>query len=262
MGAPSCKERGIKPLPDWHRYLLLMLLGPLFWLQAKYVRRVTPRMPEPPGSRSGVCGSGPLVRVLVVGDSAAAGVGAASQDEALCGQLTQRLGEHRTIAWRLIAMNGLNSPGLVQMLENTPSERFDVVVVSMGANDVTSLLSPCEWLAWQDRLAHVVDRRFAPELLVHSAVSPMHAFTAIPQPLRWFAGRWAHEMNRQLSALLVGKEAWRTMHWHPLMAPDQGLAMDGYHPGPQGYALWAEGLSNHILVSSNLCKSQAISQSV
>lgn len=244
-------------MPDWERYLLMTLLGPVFWLQAKYVRRVTPRMPEPPGSRSGVCGSGPLVRVLVVGDSAAAGVGAASQDEALCGQLIRRLGKHRTIAWRLLAMNGLDSPGLVQMLENAPSERFDVVVVSMGANDVSSMRPPSEWLTWQDRLAHVVDRRFQPDLLVHSAVPPMHAFTAIPQPLRWFAGRWAQEMNRLLSGVLIGKESWRTMHWHPQMPPEVGLAMDGYHPGPQGYALWAQGLSEHILQCSQCCQSPA-----
>ena len=249
-------------MPNWERYLLLTLLGPLFWVQAKYVRQVTPRMPEPPGSRSAVCGTGPLVRVLVVGDSAAAGVGAASQDEALCGQLIARLGQHHSIAWRLLAMNGLDSPGLVQMLENAPNEHFDVVVVSVGANDVTSLLSPCEWIAWQDRLAHVVDRRFGPELLVHSAVPPMHAFTAIPQPLRWFAGRWAQEMNRLLSAVLIGKESGRTMHWHPHMDPLQGLAIDGYHPGPKGYALWAEGLSEHILKYSGCCKPQVTSAAV
>ena len=246
------------PMPDWERYLWLTLLGPVFWLQARHVRRVTPRMPEPPGSRTGVCGAGPLVRVLMVGDSAAAGVGASTQDEALSGQLTQRLGQHCTIAWRLLAINGLDSPGLVQMLEDAPSERFDVVVVSMGANDVTALLSPSQWLLWQNRLAHVVERRFCPELLVHSAVPPMHAFTAIPQPLRWFAGRWAKEMNRLLSALLVGKESWRTMHWHPQATAAEGLAMDGYHPGAMGYALWAHGLSEHILLSSNRCKAEGL----
>ncbi len=246
------------PMPDWERYLWLMLLGPVFWLQAKYVRRMTPRMPEPPGARTGVCGTGPLVRVLMVGDSGAAGVGASTQQEALSGQLTQCLGRHCTIDWRVLAINGLDSPGLVQLLEDAPSERFDVVVVSMGANDVSAGLSPRDWLAWQDRLAHVVDRRFAPELLVHSAVPPIHAFTALPQPLRWFAGRWAKEMNRLLSALLVGKEGWRTMHWHPHAPAAEGLATDGIHPGAMGYALWAKGLSEHILVSSARCKFEAL----
>lgn len=42
----------------------------------------------------------------------------------------------------------------------------------------------------------------------------MHGCMAIPQPLRWFMGRWALEMNVLLSGLLSG-QALRTMHWHP-----------------------------------------------
>ena len=58
------------------RNLLLGLLGPALWVQGKYVRRVTPRLPEPPGPRSGHCGQGPQLRLLIAGDSAAARVGA------------------------------------------------------------------------------------------------------------------------------------------------------------------------------------------
>lgn len=59
----------------WQRLPLLWLLGPLLWLQARHVRRVTPHMPEPPGLRAGTAGRGPLIRLLVAGDSGAAGVG-------------------------------------------------------------------------------------------------------------------------------------------------------------------------------------------
>ncbi|MBC7917407.1 MAG: hypothetical protein H7Y28_06330, partial [Rhodoferax sp.] len=54
-------------MSDVERYFWMVLLGPLFWLQARYLRRITPRLPEPPGARSGVAGSGPLVRLLVAG---------------------------------------------------------------------------------------------------------------------------------------------------------------------------------------------------
>lgn len=43
-------------LRDWGLRLLLVLLWPIFWLQGKPVRRVTPRMPEATGSREGSCG--------------------------------------------------------------------------------------------------------------------------------------------------------------------------------------------------------------
>ena len=230
------------------RYLLLAALWPILWVQGRHVRRVTPRMPEPPGARQGRSGRGPLVRILVAGDSGAAGVGVSTQDQALCGQLVQRLGEHHTVEWRLLAVNGLDSPGLLKMLQDAPSCPLDVVVISMGANDATRLCSPQRWVQLQNQLADLIEQRFSPNLLVHSAVPPMHACMALPQPLRWFMGRWAHDMNRRLEALLSGQEK-RTMHRHPETTTSVGLARDGFHPNSAGYTLWADGLSRHILTS-------------
>lgn len=231
---------------DWERYFWLTFLGPILWLQGKYVRRFTPRLPEPPGPRDGIAGQGPLLRLLVAGDSAAAGVGASSQAEALSGQLVSRLSQHRKVDWRFIAVNGLDSPGLVKLLEDTPAARFDVVVLSIGVNDVTGLRSPRQWLQLQNQLVNVIVNRFGPSLLVHSAVPPMHAFTALPQPLRWFFGRWALEFNRLLEELLSGQTQ-RTLHSPFLGTATEGLAADGFHPGPLGYSIWAEGLSQFIL---------------
>jgi lysophospholipase L1-like esterase len=235
-------------MPDWERHLLLILLWPIFWLQGKYVRRVTLRMPEATGSRKGVCGQGPLCRVLVAGDSGAAGVGVATQDEALCGHLVRRLSQHHTVEWCVLAVNGLDSPGLVKLLEDAPISRFDVVILSMGANDVTCLCSPQRWVQWQTQLSELIAHRFAPNLLVHSAVPPMHACMALPQPLRWFMGRWARQMNMLLSGLLSDKKK-RTMHWHPEATIFNGMAVDGIHPSSHGYALWADGLSQLILAA-------------
>src|ERR1035437_5407092 len=244
-------------MTDWERYLGLALLGPLLWTQARYVRLVTPRLPEPPGAREGTTGQGPQLRLLIAGDSAAAGVGASSQDEALSGRLLGYLRPHCTVKWRLVAVNGLDSPGLVKLLEETPADRFDVVVLSIGVNDVTSLRSPSQWLQWQDQLTSVIKSPFEPQLLIHSAIPPMHGFTALPQPLRWFMGRWALEMNRRLEKALSGQTT-RTMHWPFKDAASEGLAADGFHPGPKGYDRWAEGLSKVILPSIPLVKQESV----
>ena len=232
----------------WQRLPLLWLLGPLLWLQARHVRRVTPRMPEPPGLRAGTAGCGPLIRLLVAGDSGAAGVGAPTQDHALCGQLVRCLSPHHTVQWCVLAANGLDSPGLLTLLQNAPCARFDVVVLSMGANDATGLCAPLHWALWQTRLAELIDLRFAPALLVHSAVPPMHACLALPQPLRWFMGRWARQMNHSLAQLLI-EQVGRSMHWHPETTTTAGMAADGIHPSSEGYAAWADGLSRRILAS-------------
>jgi lysophospholipase L1-like esterase len=235
-------------MSDWERWLLLALLWPLLWLQARYVRCTTPRMPEPPGSRAGTAGRGSVVRLLVAGDSRAAGVGVCSQEQALCGQLVRRLGLHHTVQWRVLAANGLDSPGLLSLLQDAPTARFDVVVLSLGANDATGLCAPRRWAQWQNRLAELIEERFEPDLLVHSAVPPMHACSALPQPLRWFMGRWARQMNATLAGQLVDQHR-RTLHWHPESTTSAGMALDGMHPNSQGYSVWAEGLSRHILAS-------------
>jgi lysophospholipase L1-like esterase len=240
----------IANMSTWERYLWLTLLGPILWLQGKRARRVTPLLPEPTGPREGKAGQGPLIHILIAGDSAAAGVGASSQDEALCGQLVQRLSQHCTIEWKVMAVTGLDSPGLVKMLEEAPAEPFNVVILSIGVNDVIALRSPRQWVNWQGQLAGIVRQRFEPDLLIHSALPPMHRFTALPQPLRWIFGRWAYEMNRQL-ACEVPAEGRQIMHTPFEGELIDGLATDGFHPGPKGYALWAEGLSRHILKSQS-----------
>lgn len=230
---------------DWTLYLWLVVLGPVLWVQGKYVRRVTPRLPEPEGPREGVTGQGPLLRLLIAGDSAAAGVGATSQDAAICGQLVQRLSQRFTVQWQLKAVTGLDSPGLQAMLEAVTTQPIDVVVLSIGVNDVTNLMAPGRWVQWQERLAGLIRVRHHPKIIIHSAVPPMHGFTALPQPLRWFMGRWALDMNRQLEAALDADQQ-RTLLWPFRKAAAEGLATDGFHPGPIGYAMWADALCELI----------------
>lgn len=237
---------------QWQRVLYLAVLWPLLWLQSKHVRRITPHMPEPPGQRSGISGSGSLIRLLVTGDSGAAGVGVASQDQALCGQLVKKLSQHHTVQWCVLAANGLDSPGLLKLLADKPFARFDVVVLSIGANDATSLCTPLQWARWQTKLADTIDLRFAPSLLVHSAVPPMHACMALPQPLRWFMGHWAKQMNASLTEQLLDHMS-RTMHRHPESTTKEGMAIDGIHPSADGYSAWADSLSMHILEAHAPC---------
>jgi hypothetical protein len=78
-----------------HRELSLtaamLALAPILLCQGKYVRRVTPKLPEADGPRFGEAGVGKPLRLLVLGDSAAAGVGVNTQQEALAGHLVKGL---------------------------------------------------------------------------------------------------------------------------------------------------------------------------
>ena len=67
-------------------------LGPVLLWQGQYVRRRTPRLPEASGARVGVTGTGKDLRLLVLGDSSAAGVGVETQSDALLGKTIAGLG--------------------------------------------------------------------------------------------------------------------------------------------------------------------------
>jgi lysophospholipase L1-like esterase len=242
---------------EWQRYSLLALMGPVLWLQGTYVRKVTKRLPEPPGERCGVAGTGPHLRVLITGDSAAAGVGADSQKSGLSGQLVAHLAQHYTVTWLLTAESGLDSNGMLDLIESTDAAKFDVVVMSIGVNDVTSLMSPSKWMELQRRLADEIDARFEPALVVHSAVPPMDRFTALPQPLRWFMGRWARDMNQLLHQSLTDSPS-RLLHSPFLERLPGGLASDGFHPGPLAYTVWGETLSMEIVCRLTMQTAPAI----
>ncbi|MGW8461530.1 SGNH/GDSL hydrolase family protein [Pseudomonas sp. CLCA07] len=219
--------------------LAKILLGPLLLMQGVYTRWVTPRLPEAEGERQGMIGSGVALRLLIVGDSAAAGVGVSTQDEALSGQLVSQLANDYQVSWKLWARSGLDSQALLELLDGSAPESFDVALVSIGVNDVTSTLAADEWVARQDQLMDLLRSKYAVRQIVVSPLPPMHLFPALPQPLRWYLGRRASGFNTRLAELVA-----RIDHCTLLttrLAPVTGsMARDGFHPGPAIYSQWAD----------------------
>lgn len=222
------------------------LLAPLLLWQGKRVRENTPRLPEPPGPRQGNIPGSPKVRLLVTGDSAAAGVGAASQEEALSGRLVARLGEQAGVEWRVIARTGLTTGATIRMLENEPAEAFDVAVVSLGVNDVTGRRSPAHFRERQQALLDLLARRFSVRHVLLTSVPPMHRFPALPFPLRQVMGLRARMLDDVLREL-AAQHDWVTHLDMGRDADPAHMASDGFHPGPQGYERWAREACQALL---------------
>jgi lysophospholipase L1-like esterase len=220
-------------------------LGPLLLLQGKRVRRVTPVLPEPPGPREGVAGDGPTLRILVLGDSAGAGVGASSQDEALSGRIVAQLRNRFRVEWRVVARTGATTASTIRHLERAEAFATDAVVTSLGVNDVTGDVGVAAFLAQQGRLHELLRAKFGARFILASGLPPMHHFPALPQPLRWYLGARARELDRALAASLPDGHG--TEH-----LPFQGdvdaarMASDGFHPGPPVYEAWGAAAAGRI----------------
>src|SRR5437763_8752727 len=95
-------------------------LAPVLVAQALATRRRAEVLPEAKGAREGELGSGagPALRVLVAGDSSAAGVGVEFQEQAVAGHLVRALhrATGRRVAWALRARSGLTTRAVHDLL--------------------------------------------------------------------------------------------------------------------------------------------------
>jgi len=225
--------------------LAAIALLPVLITQGLYVRKVTPRLPEPMGARSGLYGSGPSLNLLILGDSAAAGVGVATQEQALSGRLVAELGSHFRVSWKLIAQTGYKAKDVLAELSTTAAERFDVVVTSIGVNDVTHETNPRQWINRQVLIVELLRTKFRARHIILSSVPPMHLFPALPQPLRWYLGSRAKCFNSLLQEFVAGCTACEFAETEFPLEPSY-MATDGFHPGEPAYCLWASHVADII----------------
>ncbi|MEJ6000577.1 SGNH/GDSL hydrolase family protein [Paucibacter soli] len=233
--------------------LAKIALAPLLLWQGLQVRRKALRLPEAAGPRSGSAGVGELrLRLLILGDSSGAGVGAPSQEEALAGRLSEALAQRLQgrVQWQLIARTGHTTADALAEFRSAELAAADVLVTALGVNDVVSQVSPRRWVRLLQEVHELAVQRAGVRYSLHSAVPPMHAFPLLPQPLRWLLGAHALRMNHMLARSLAG-QAQRGLqalpaHLHGGAAADL-MAPDGFHPGPAGYQIWADALAERLV---------------
>jgi lysophospholipase L1-like esterase len=225
-------------------------LAPLLYLQGKAVRRSVPALPEPAGPREGRKGEGGRLRILVLGDSAAAGVGVSTIDESLTGQLVDCLSASYVVEWQLVAKTGATTSSTLKHLNKSRLGPYDVCVTSLGVNDVTSGLGINAWLVQQRSLRQQLRRDLGVAHLIISGLPPMHGFPALPQPLRWWLGARATAYDEHLQKDLRGEA---DVSFLSLRFTDdvRGMAADGFHPGPTVYREWAKRVATLVQPSDH-----------
>jgi len=225
-----------------------LALGPVLLPQSRWLKRTALRLPEPAGPREGQVGEGePGLRLLVVGDSSAAGVGVADQAQALAlplaRELSQRLGT--AVSWQLVAQTGVNTAEARVLVGQARLQPADVVVTVLGVNDVSSQTSALRFVEQTALLWSQLRQSTGARWAVVCGLPPMHLLSAVPRPLRWYLGRYA----AWLDAAIEGWSKRQGLGYCPLKwASDPAdLAHDGFHPGPSLYPQWAQRLSQQIV---------------
>jgi lysophospholipase L1-like esterase len=228
------------------------LLSPLLVVQALRTRARLPVLPEPAGEREGAAGRGPALRLLIAGDSSAAGVGVAHQHEALAGTLVAELTRRvpRRVHWTLLAKSGLTSADTLALWREQSARAadtmFDVAVVVTGVNDVVDQVPSHRALAWREALANTLRNGHGVAHVVFAPLPPVHLFPGLPQPLRWVAGADARRHDRALAEWACTRN---DVSRAPIELPlNRGvMAEDGFHPGAPVYRICGHAIAEHIV---------------
>jgi lysophospholipase L1-like esterase len=224
-------------------------LGPVLLPQSRWLKRNALRLPEAMGPREGQVGQGkPVLKLLVVGDSSAAGVGVADQVQALALPLATCLSQHfgAAVDWQLVARTGIDTSAARAMLAEAALRPADVVVTALGVNDVGSQTSAHRFIEQTALLWIELQQRTGARWAVVSGLPPMHLLTAVPHPLRWYLGRYAAWLDASVCRW-AGQQGLGYCALQFAAGPGS-LALDGFHPGPNLYPQWAQRLAEIIAV--------------
>ncbi|WP_153915992.1 SGNH/GDSL hydrolase family protein [Shewanella sp. TC10] len=262
-------------MPTLH-YLSLIFLWPIYLLQAIWVKKTTLKLPEPKGLREGivrlnnaddsqlsidtevVSSSDPnTLSILVIGDSAAAGVGVETQQQALTGQTVQSISaltsqqtepaaqvRYHKLKWRLIAKSGYSTKNCLNKLNHILSQAHqisaDTVIISLGVNDVLSPISAKTWISQQQQLCELLYTSLGCNQIIITSVPPMSAFPALPQPFRWFLGSRANEFNHALTQWIDHSSLPCEQLDMRESLSNATMAEDGFHPSAEIYQHWGK----------------------
>lgn len=220
--------------------LLPVTAGQGLWLRSRALR-----LPGAAGPREGVVGQGEDFHLLAVGDSIIDGVGSGLIEASLPVQFAAALAETsgRRVHWCADGASGDTVRDLIARLGSLRRDGpVDLVLVSIGVNDVTGLNSTRRWRRSLHTLLGIIHGRWPSARVVFAGLPPMADFPLPPQPLRWSLGLRAATFDRIAREVVSGYP--EAAHVPTRIDPQQhDFCEDGFHPSAESCTLWARELA-------------------
>jgi lysophospholipase L1-like esterase len=228
---------------------LKLVLSPVLIAQAMRTRKRAVALPEAAGPREGQVGSGPrALRILIAGDSSAAGVGVSTQEHAFAGYFTRTLHRRtgRPIRWRLRAKSGLTTKQIHDLLIADPPPVADIAIVLSGVNDVTDLIAPHKAVEHRAAIAEWLLRVGRARYVVFSPLPPIDQFPLLPQPLRHVMAIEARLHDKAIAEWAKSRHNVFHAAFELQLAPG-AMARDGFHPAEPIYRASGEAIARFVI---------------
>ncbi|GAD32749.1 G-D-S-L family lipolytic protein [Microbacterium sp. TS-1] len=192
--------------------------------------------------------AGEPVRLVMLGDSLAAGLGAERRKDTLGGRLARGLAKRarRPVRLRTGAVVGAESATLPDQIAALGDDAAaDVAVIVVGGNDVTHRIPPGDAAR---SLADAVEALRSRGCAVVVGTCPdLGALRPVPQPLRSFASRASRALAdaQETAARAAGARVVslrRAVGPVFVDRPDEMFSLDRFHPSALGYRRTADAL--------------------
>lgn len=192
------------------------------------------------------------MRILIAGDSTGVGVGATRPEESVAGRIATRY-PHASV--ENISVTGMRIAGLRATFESKEPKRYSLMVIHIGANDVTGR-TPLPSIERDLRavLSYAEAHSDTTIMLTAGNIGLAPPFKA---PVSWYL------TNRTLQVrelFMRTTEQYKTVHYVDLFKPKEEdvfstdipryYAPDRFHPSSDGYATWyaaTEPILNDVL---------------
>jgi len=214
-------------------------------------RRIRPAEADPPRADGvwlapGAPADAPPLLLAMLGDSSAAGYGVHRDSETPAAQMALGLSAlaGRPVRLHNVAVVGAQSSALASQVAMVLDERPDLVVIMIGANDVTHRIRASESVRHLNAALSTLAEHNLP--VVVGTCPDLGTIRPIDQPLRWLARR----MSRTLAAaqaVAVVAAGGRAVSLGDILGPEFASSRDyfsddQFHPSALGYARAAEVL--------------------
>jgi lysophospholipase L1-like esterase len=180
-------------------------------------------------------------RVVWLGDSTAAGVGASSSAGALPSQVADELGGSLSV----LAISGARvADVLADQVPKVAALEPHLILISVGANDTIHLTGRGAFRHTYEKLVRALPAGVPVVLL---GVPDMGAIPRFAQPLRAVSGWRGRNLDAEVRRVAADTGAVYADIAGPTgppfrRHPDRYFAADDFHPSDAGYGLWADAV--------------------
>ncbi len=234
------------------RNLVFWGLFPFALPQAIRTRKSALRLPPPACATSGICrspqSSGTPLRVLAIGDSVIRGVGVDQLRDAYVGQAVDALSTRlsRPVDWAVLGRSGARAEHLLnEYLPALPAMPADVILLSVGVNDITGMTA---LRTWRKRVALLLDKlqEHSPSAVIGVAgIPPLGEFPLLPEPLRFASGQRGLAFDAALAKVVAARS--KAVHMRIDFDGRPGaFCADGFHPSKISYQRFGQQIAGLV----------------